>query len=472
MDKGDIALMAHLMRRAGFGAPRDELEALVTKGYEATVEELLHPEEQPNVDVDIMERCLPEYIEAPGALTVRQDWMYRMINSKRQLQEKMALFWHGILVTGGAKVEHGRMMKIYIEMLREHALDNYRDLLVELCVDPTMMYYLDNVENHKHSVNENYGRELLELFSLGRGMDGQVNYTEDDVKACSRAFTGWNLEPAIATYPYGRHPWKFRYDRTDHDDGEKTFLGQTGRWNGEDIVDIIVRQPATARFIARHLYNFFVADEPQVPAWKDTPPQDMEAIRTLEKAFVENSYEMKPVLRTLFNSDFFKSAPRFAKVKSPAEVVAGTMRLVKEHTEVKLGLYAIASECTYMGQDLLNPPTVEGWHTGREWIDSGSLVERINFVADQVGNPELPGIKLIVDRMSDSTGTMSPEELVDGCLDLIGPVRGQREDSELVGWTCQEWWRATAGHRGGEGQLHPKGGRDAATDSVYRRIPV
>ena len=188
-----------------------------------------------------------------------------------------------------------------------------------------------------------------------------------------------------------------------------------------------------------------------MPAWKDTPPQDMEAIRTLEKAFVENSYEMKPVLRTLFNSDFFKSAPRFAKVKSPAEVVAGTMRLVKEHTEVKLGLYAIASECTYMGQDLLNPPTVEGWHTGREWIDSGSLVERINFVADQVGNPELPGIKLIVDRMSDSTGTMSPEELVDGCLDLIGPVEvSEKTRNSLVGHAKSggELRRATEEERG------------------------
>ena len=421
MADNDIALMAHLMRRAGFGAARDELEARVVKGYEATVEELLHPEDQPEVDLDLMERYMPEYGEMEVQFAAQQAWMYRMVNSRRQLQEKMTLFWHGILVTGWAKVDHTRMMMIYLNLFHRRGLGNYRELLVELSTHPTMVQYLDNTENHKGSINENYGRELLELFSMGRGMDGEINYTEDDVKACARAFTGWNLEPTITTLPYGRYDWKFCYDPGDHDNGEKTFLGQTGRWNGEDVIDIIVRQPATARFIARHLYNFFVADEPPVPAWKDAPPRDMEAIRTLEKTFTENNYEMRPVLRTLFNSDAFKNA-RFAKVKGPAEVVAGTLRLVKDHAEVKFGLHAATRITTYMGQELINPPSVEGWHTGREWIDSGTLVERVNYVADQVGNLELPGVKLIVDRMSAGTSTMSPEEFVDGCLDLMGPV--------------------------------------------------
>ena len=418
----DIALMAHLMRRAGFGAPRDELEARVAKGYEATVEELLHPESQADLEWDLMERYLPEYAQLQAIDSNQQSWIYSLINTRRPLQEKIALFWHGILCTGFAKVDHGIMMTRYIDMFREHGLGNYKNILVELSRHPCMVYYLDNVENHKDSVNENFGRELLELFSLGVGMDGQLNYTEDDVKACSRAFTGWNIEPTVPAFPYGRWPWKFVYDPGDHDNGEKTFLGETGRWNGEDVVDIIVRQPATARFVSRHLYNFFVADEPQVPAWKDTPPRDPDAIRTLEKAFIESNYEIRPVLRTLFNSDFFKNS-RFGKVKSPAEVVAGTMRLVKDHTEVKPGLIPITRECTYMGQDLMNPPTVEGWHTGREWIDSGTLVERINFVADQVGNLNLAGVQLIVDRMSARTDTTTPSGFVDACLDLIGPVQ-------------------------------------------------
>ena len=427
MANGEIVQLAHLLRRAGFGATRDELEAYVSKGYEATVEELLHPENQPDVDIDLMERYIPDYGTGPGAESNHQALVYRMINTGRPLQEKIALFWHGIMCTGFAKTDDGQQLLRLINLFRRQGLGNYRGLLVELSRHPTMVQYLDNVDNHREAINENFGRELLELFSMGVGMDGRFNYTEDDVKACSRAFTGWNVEPTWPVFPYGRTPggWVFRYDATDHDSSEKTFLGQTGRWNGEDIIDIIVRQPATARFISRHLYTFFVADEPQVPAWKDTPPRDLEAIRTLEKAFVDNNYEMRPVLRTLFNSDFFKNA-RFQKVKSPAEVVVGTMRLVKDHTEVKPGLWPISQECFYMGQHLMNPPSVEGWHTGKEWIDSGTLVERTNFVAGQVGNMDLPGVKLILDRMLNEyaadTAAMSSEDFVDGCLDLIGPV--------------------------------------------------
>ncbi len=425
MADNKTALMAHLIRRAGFGAPRDELDAYVSKGYEQTVEELIHPENQPDIDLFLVARYLPEYESLEAIDSNQQGLLYRMINTGRPLQEKMALFWHGILCTGHAKVDHGRQMTINIDMFRRHGMGNFRELLVELSKLPTMVQYLDNIDNHKEAINENYGRELLELFSMGVGMDGEFNYTEDDVKACSRAFTGWNLEPCMPVFPYGRSDWQFRYDSTDHDDSEKSFLGQTGRWNGEDIIDIVIQQPATARFIARHLYNYFVADEPQVPAWKDTPPRDMDAIRALEKVFTEGNYELRPVLSTLFNSDFFKNA-RFQKVKSPIEMVVGTMRLVKDHTEVKPGLHPIMMETGYMGQELLNPPSVEGWHTGKEWIDSGTLVERINFVAEQVGNPELPGVKLIIDRMltksTAGTSTMSAEEFVDECLDLMGPV--------------------------------------------------
>ena len=426
MADSKIALMAHLMRRGGFGATRDELDSYVSKGYEATVEWLLHPEVQPDVDSDLMERYLQEYETLAAVDSNQQSWVYRMINTRRPLLEKISLFWHGIMCTGFAKVDNGPQMSHNINLFRRHGMGNYRELLAELSRHPTMVQYLDNTDNHKTSINENYGRELLELFSLGVGMDGKDNYTEDDVKACSRAFTGWNIEPTYGPFPYGRQrQWVFRYDATDHDNGEKTFLGQTGRWNGEDIVDIIVGQPATARFVARHLYNFFVADEPQVPAWKNVPPLDMAAVKTLEKAFVDNNHEMRPVLRTLFSSDFFKNA-RFQKMKSPTEVVVGTMRLVKDHKEVKPGLWAISRELLYMGQDLLNPPTVEGWHTGREWIDSGTLVERINFVAEQVSNQDLPGVKLIVDRMltkyTIGSSVMSPEAFVDGCLDFIGPL--------------------------------------------------
>ena len=412
--------MAHLLRRAGFGASWDELESYCAKGYEATVEELLHPQSEHAVEEDLLLRLLPEYCDCAAIESSQQYWVHRMILSKSPLEEKVALFWHGVLCSSDAKVDYPTMMRVQIDMFRRLGLGNFRDLLVELSRNPTMVFFLDNSESHKNAINENYGRELLELFSMGVGMDGQPNYTEDDVKACSRAFTGWNIAPVPPAFPYGRTPWQFQYDPTDHDDGEKSFLGETGRWNGEDVIDIIVNKPSTARFISRHLYNFFVADDPQVPAWQDTPPQDPEAIRTLERTFVESAYDIRSVLRVLFNSDFFKEA-RFAKVKSPAEVVVGTMRLVQDHTGVKPGVFPLMRECTYMGQDLLQPPSVEGWHTGREWIDSGTLVERINFVSDQVGNTQLPGVKSIVNRLA-AQGTMSPQQFVEGCLDLMGCV--------------------------------------------------
>ena len=342
----------------------------------------------------------------------------------------MALFWHGILCTGHAKVDHARMMWVTIDMFRRQGMGSFRDLLLELSRDPGMVFYLDNNMSHKDAINENYGRELLELFSVGVGMEGHPNYTEEDVQACARAFTGWTRGYPMSRYPFGRYDWPFIYDPTDHDDGVKTFLGETGRWNGEDVIDIIVKQPACARFISRHLYNFFVADDVPVPAWEHTPPRDMEAIRALERAFVENNYEIRAVLRVLFNSDFFKEA-RFTKVKSPAEVVVGTMKLVQDFTSPKHGIQAIAAEVGYMGQDLLNPPTVEGWHTGQEWIDGGTLVERINFVADQVGNTGLPGVWAIVNRLV-AQGTMSLERFVDSCLDLMGPMEVSEQTRSIL----------------------------------------
>ena len=132
-----------------------------------------------------------------------------------------------------------------------------------------MVYFLDNCLSHKGAINENYGRELLELFSMGVGMDNQFNYTEDDVKECSRAFTGWTIANSIPTQPYGPYDARFVYNPLDHDDGVKTFLGETGRFNGEDVIDIICKQPATARFISRHMYSYFVADEAQVPSWME-----------------------------------------------------------------------------------------------------------------------------------------------------------------------------------------------------------
>ena len=421
MASQDIELMAHLMRRAGFGATYQELEERAAQGYAATVEELLSPMEQPDLDRALLERYFIDWREM-NALEINQAYLtYRMINTRRPLQEKMTLFWHGILCTGNSKCEHGRQVQQQLDMFRACGMGSFKDLLLEISRDPAMVFYLDNCMSHKDAINENYGRELLELFSMGVGMDGQANYSEEDVKECARAFTGWTITNAIPRYPYGRYASQFVFNPDDHDDGEKTFLGETGQFGGEQVIEIIARQPSTARFVARHLYNFFVADEPQVPAWQETPPRDVAAIRALEDAYFESNYSITAMLRTLFNSDFFKNA-RFAKVKSPAETVAGTMRLVQDFTHPKPGLHPIAMEIRYMGQDLMNPPTVEGWHTGAEWIDSGTLVERINFTADQVGNTELPGVQAIIGRLT-AEGVDAPAPFIDRCLDMLGSYR-------------------------------------------------
>jgi uncharacterized protein (DUF1800 family) len=241
-----------------------------------------------------------------------------------------------------------------------------------------------------------------------------------DVRECSRAFTGWTIAPKLPRQPYGRFPWRFEYKDDDHDDTEKTFLGEQGNLNGEDIINIVVQQPATARFICRHLYNFFVADDVQVPAWTIEPAPDEEALDTMINAFVDSGYEMKAVLETMFKSEFFKEA-RFSKIKSPAEVVAGTLKMVGLFQNPDPGVLQIGKEPTYMGQSILDPPSVEGWQTGTEWINSGSLLARVNFVADRVANTSLPGIQTIIGYMKEASVT-TPEELVDAALEHMGFV--------------------------------------------------
>ena len=416
MADNDIALIAHLMRRAGFGGTREELEAQAAKGYEATVEELLLTEAQEPVDKYDLLRYHP-WTWKPGTVQGMgaAEWIYYLLNTNSPLQEKMALFWHHVFATGVSKVDHYDEITDQVAMFREKGMGDYRELLIALAKDPAMIYWLDNNENHAEAVNENWGRELLELFTMGVG-----NYTEVDVRECSRSFTGWTMTPKLPRFPMGRFDWHFQYKEEDHDDGEKTFLGHTGRFNGEDILDIIVRQPATARFISRHLYNFFVADEAQVPAWSVTPPRDPEAIDIMANAFTESGYDIRSVLRVMFNSDFFKNA-RFSKIKSPAEVVVGTLRMVGGAEFPAPGIGELSRQPGYMGQDLLNPPSVEGWHTGTEWVNSGSLMRRVNFMADMVGDVSRPGIQSIVSHIR-SQGSLSPDGFVDTCLDLMGPL--------------------------------------------------
>jgi uncharacterized protein (DUF1800 family) len=422
MISNDTALMAHLLRRAGFGANRNELEEYLAMGYDGAVEALLNPSDPGNMPDDLIRRYHVEQSELRDLAGSAAYWMYRMISTSCPMEEKTALFWHGLFATGYAKLNQARSLLNQVEMFRRSGLGSFEELLVELSKDPAMIVWLDNNENHGTAINENYGRELLELFSMGIG-----NYSEDDIKGCARAFTGWTLGNAEymsiraskdSIWPYGRIAWHFDYREEDHDDGEKTFLGETGRFNGEDIIAIIVKQESTARFVATRLFQFFAADEINEAGEKTV--QDMMA------TYFSSGYQVRDMLRTLFHSDYFKSEEaRFARVKGPVEMVVGAIRMAGNYQNPALGIEKVSNTMLYMGQGLLQPPTVEGWHEGVEWIDSGALVERVNFAAKELSDVSSPGVRSIIDRLAAGSedGVLIPSDLADGCLDLLGPIQ-------------------------------------------------
>ena len=269
--ENDIELLAHLMRRAGFGSTYSELKKMSQNSYEKNVSILVNPKETDWMGDYLVRRFDQEasgMINAPGSA---RRWIYRMITSDTPLREKMTLFWHGIFATGVPKVINGRVLSDQIDMIRSVGLSRLDDILLHLAKDPAMLVWLDNQENHKDAVNENWGRELLELFSMGVG-----NYSEDDVKQCAKAFTGWTIGNAEymmvrakrdSDWPYGRIAYHFEFDEDDHDMGKKKFLGTQGDLDGGDIIQLICKKESTARFISRQMYHFFVEDEVPVPSW-------------------------------------------------------------------------------------------------------------------------------------------------------------------------------------------------------------
>ena len=421
--KSDRNLVAHLLRRAGFGATAIELDQLTSeKSYEDIVDDLVNPERFTDIGDDFIDR----YYSGEGPASYVGKWLYRMINTNHPLQEKMALFLHQIFPVAWGKSEHGPSIFTEIDTFRKVGLSSFKTILLELSRDPAMINWLDNNENHKDEINENYGRELLELFSMGVG-----NYSEDDIKNASRAFTGWTFSQPLPVYPHGHYPARFEFRTEDHDDTEKTFLGETGNFNGEDIISIIVKQRATARFMTRHLSNFFVEDEPQIPSWNIKPSKNEELILSLTDVFIQTKGNLKLVLKTLFNSDSFKNSICNKKVKSPTELVAGILKLTGQYKEIKPGLEKYINNLTVMGQSLLNPPTVEGWHTGSEWIDSGTLSERVNFAEEEFKDVNKPGVREIINRAGNIED--DADQLVARCLDLMGCIEVSQETRlELV----------------------------------------
>ena len=408
----DVAVMAHLLRRTGFGATRDQIDQYVAKGYEETVEDLLNPVAARPEDQDLMDRYFIASVEARSVGHADPQWSWRLATTEKPLEEKIALFWHSLLAVGGIKLDHGLEMLTEIDLFRRLGLGSFRTLLFEISRNPGMMYWLDNQNSHKGAPNENYGRELLELFSMGIDELGEGAYSEDDVKAAARAFTGWASKPTPPPFFLGPFPMEFRFDETDHDNDDKLFLGETGNFDGGDIIDLIVTKRATARFIAMRLYLFFVSDSP-----------DDAEIERLTDIFQKTDGDIRAILRSLFNSDHFKSeSVRFRKVKSPAELVFGAARLTERFVIPDMGSSTLANQAMFMGQHLLNPPGVEGWHEGEEWVDSGSLIERINFAASEVGRVDSAGIQRMIQLVENAGDDVRPEPFVEACLDAMGSI--------------------------------------------------
>jgi len=350
--------IAHLLRRAGFGATPAELEAYAQLGFNNAVDRLLNPD-QVDDDLDAKVAALNLDMSKPGVIMWL--WFYRMLNTKRPLQEKMALFWHGHFATAISKVGSAELMWNQSQLFRQMGLGNFEDLVVAVSKDPAMLIWLDNRTNRKQAPNENYGRELMELFTLGIG-----NYTELDVRAAARAFTGWNMK-VTQRQPNGKRiaAAEFFFNARQHDDGQKTFLGQTGNWNGDDIIRIILAKPASAQFIVGKMFSFFVWDNP-----------DAATLQPFVDVYTKSHYDLRATMQAILRSPQFSSEQAYrAKIKSPAEAVVEMMKQLG----VTVPPPRVVVSTTLQGQQLFNPPNVGGWTSGLGWISTNSLLERYNF---------------------------------------------------------------------------------------------
>ena len=328
-------------------------------------------------------------------------WANRMLATNRPLEEKMALFWHGHFATNEDKVRDYRKMLLQLDLFYRHGTGNFRDLLIGVARDPAMLAFLDAGVNVKGAPNENFAREIMELFTMGVG-----NYSEADIREAARAFTGWNFVDLT-----------FVVNREQHDDGEKTVLGHTGRFDGVDMIDIILERPVTADFIAGKIYRYFVRQE--------LPP----GLRArLGGVLRDNRYAIAPLLRTLFLSKDFYSRPSWGtRIKSPVELAVSTYR--------KLGLREIPgvpdfNEVTSsLGQQLFRPPTVAGWAQGRSWITPGLLLERGNFARDVL----FPDIAFIPpDRYPSDERIREVSDKIAQGLDITSATMGGRADGEMA----------------------------------------
>jgi hypothetical protein len=353
----------HLYRRAAFGANREELLLAEKRGLQATLDLLLQGE--PGCD-DLLPSLLTagQYTaEADRAAELRGWWLYCMLHSGHPLREKLTLFWHNHFATSIAKVQSTREMFQQNKLLREYALGKFGPFLLAVSKDAAMLHWLDSNSNIKGKPNENYAREIMELFSLGVG-----HYTEKDIREAARAFTGWHTDS---------DGFGFEFNPRLHDDGIKTVLRQTGNWNGDDVVRILLQQPAAALFLVRKLYSFYVSETHK-------PPDSF--LEPLADSFRKSDYDIAALMRRILSSRHFFSDYAFRqRIKSPVEFVLGAVRSVYREYDTKDKRYKpltqqnLVRHIDAMGQVLFAPPNVKGWRGAKAWLNTATMLARDNF---------------------------------------------------------------------------------------------
>lgn len=361
----------HLLHRAGFGASDSEVRSLAPLSREQAVERLLAgtlaaPTIAPPAFVhepftpyyrlralDAEARMAELRTRLQQSFALRAWWLHEMAVTPSPLTERMTLFWHNHFATSQQKVRSVSLMYRQHALLRREALGSFRRLLHEVARDPAMLVYLDNAGSRREAPNENFAREVMELFTLGEG-----HYGERDVKEAARAFTGWSLD---------RDTGEFRLRRAWHDAGEKTVLGRTGRLDGAAVIDVLLEHPRTAELVTEKLWREFVSPTPQ-----------RDEVRRIAAAFRAGDYEVRPIVRALLVSDaFWDQAHRAVLIKSPVDLVVGTMRTFGlRPIDYRPAAFAVAA----LGQNLFTPPNVKGWPGGTAWIDSSTLLARRQWI--------------------------------------------------------------------------------------------
>jgi uncharacterized protein (DUF1800 family) len=423
---------AHLLRRAGFGGTPDEIDNLTTKGREGAVDYLLNYSQINNQAMEDLLRASFDFSDPTdnkkfSNTEIRRWWTTRMVATQRQFEEKMTLFWHNHFATASSKV---RDIYLYVQnlKLRQLALDRFDNLLLQVGQDPAMLIWLVTVTNVVGKANENFARELQELFTMGINdvVTGEANYTENDVKEVARAFTGWNFQRAQS----GPYSFTFQVRANQHDNGAKTIYAGTpyqtsGNLSGEDVITIIANRPATARYLTWKLWNFFVYP-------LTTSAADRATIDRFAKLYLNNNHSIKELVRAIFTSDeFFSERAFFSLVKQPAELVVGALRMIggtylpgtTVGTDNPRTSNVPAGATRNMGQDLFNPPDVAGWDFNLGWVNTASMLERFNFTNTLATNRNTtnPGIFVTTDQLRKYVKG-NTKKTVKAFLSALGPL--------------------------------------------------